>query len=499
MKKKKKLMAFVTILSLVCGTLTRISAYAEFDPIKSRGNFVLGSGEMSIYAADMDYLQSAVQALYSELPSVIDVNTLAAGAARRNDIKSKGIIDYSNGTVVLDSSDFMYLADEIDSLEFEYKANMVDALNNMDTYFKIDGSVTHSKEEETLSYQYAASLSLDAIYQGILQSQSVDHLTAAPAIADNISEGAAAWVNGQCVIGNGNDVKDAYDQGYNSGYDDGYQEGYEQGDSDGYERGYDEGYSKGKDVGYKEGYEKGKTDGYQEGYKKGDSDGYNRGYDEGYKKGKEDGYQEGYKKGDSDGYNRGYDAGNKQGKTDGYKEGYGKGEEDGYNRGYDEGKDDTIVNMYNSAGYPESLSAGGIAKSSIYVNNNSYLQDSAQYETNVSIEQSRVLYAISFDIQLFSRPVDSSAHGHVECTYTLKTVEGNVIDTRKLKNADLESSSYSSSNETIVIDLLAKSFTTQYDHLVFSMTSYVYGTGGNDSIYEAYAMGSGLTAHYIDI
>ena len=232
MRKKKILITLITIISLVCGTLTRISAYADFDPIKSRGNFVLGGGEMSIYASDLDYLQSEVQALYDELPSVIEIDASAVGTARKDSIQSKGIIDYGNGTVVLDSSDFNLLADEIDSLESEYKANAVAALNDIGTYFMIDGSITHNQGEETLPYQYANILSLDLICVGIRQSQSVDHLEAAPAIADNISTGAAAWVDGQCIIGTGKDVNDAYDRGYDEGSADGYRQGYADGYAD---------------------------------------------------------------------------------------------------------------------------------------------------------------------------------------------------------------------------------------------------------------------------
>mgnify|MGYP006990250174 CR=1 FL=1 len=40
---------------------------------------------------------------------------------RRNHIQSKGIIDYAGGTVVIDSSDFIYMANQIDELENTYK------------------------------------------------------------------------------------------------------------------------------------------------------------------------------------------------------------------------------------------------------------------------------------------------------------------------------------------------------------------------------------------
>lgn len=291
MKQKNIFIALVAILSLVCGSFTRISAYADFDSAESRGNFILSGEELSLRASDMDYLYTEVHDLYGELPSIIGAHTLAAGKARRDDIRSIGIVNYGNGAVVLNSFDFIRLADEIDNLESEYKANAVAALNRIGTFFKPDGSLTHDdQDKETVSPQFAAGLTYDAIYQGIKRSQSVDHLTAAPAAENNISAGAAAWVNGQCIIGTGKDVQDAYDRGYNEGYE----EGYRQGDADGYDRGYDEGDADG----YNRGYDEGDQNGYERGYGEGDRDAYERGYADGYKQGKSDGYNQGY----ADGY-----------------------------------------------------------------------------------------------------------------------------------------------------------------------------------------------------
>ena len=300
MKKKKYFMAFAAILALVCGSLTRISAYANSDSMESRGNFILSSEELSIRASDMDNLQSAVQGLYDELPSVIGIKASAAGRIRRDDIQSKGIINYGNGAVVLDSADFYLLVDEVNDLESQYKANVAAALKGIRTYFKSDGSIVHEQEEDTLSPGDAARLPFDVICNGILRSQSVDHLAAAPAVENNISAGAAAWVNGKCIIGNGRDVQEAYDRGY------------DEGGEDGYDRGYDDGY------------EQGKSDGYTEGYEQGDQDGYDRGYNDGYGQGKSDGYTEGYEQGDRDGYERGYE----QGDSDGYRRGYAEGKAD---------------------------------------------------------------------------------------------------------------------------------------------------------------------------
>ena len=282
MKKKKTFMAFIAMLSLFCGSLTRIPAYAESDSIESGGGFVLNGGDVSVYASDLDYLQSEVLALYDELPSVIRTIALSAEAARKDGLHSKGIINYGNGAVVLDSADFYLLRNEIDNLEFEYKANAVNALKGIGTYFKPDGSITYDDQEKAILLpQDAAVLSFDVICNGILRSQSVDHVTATAAAENNISAGVAAWVNGRCIIGNGKDVQEAYDRGYDDGYEqgksDGYTQGYEKGDLDGYDRGY----SQGDQNGYDRGYAQGDKDGYDRGYKQGDSDGYRRGYADG--------------------------------------------------------------------------------------------------------------------------------------------------------------------------------------------------------------------------
>lgn len=290
MKNKKKFMALAVIISLVCGSLTGISAYAGSDSIESRGNFILSGEELSIHASDMDYLQLAVQGLYDELPSAIDVIAPAAGKIDRNDIRSKGIINYGNGAVVLDSADFYLLVDEMNTLESQYKANVAAALKEIKTYFKPDGSIVHEQEAGILSPGDAAELPFDVICNGILRSQSVDHLAVTPAAENNVSAGAAAWVNGRCIIGNGKDVNDAYDRGY------------DEGGADGYDRGYDDGYEQGKSDGYTQGYEQGDQGGYDRGYAQGDKDGYDRGYEQGDK----DGFDRGYGQGDSDGYKRGY-------------------------------------------------------------------------------------------------------------------------------------------------------------------------------------------------
>ncbi|MCH5263206.1 MAG: hypothetical protein J1F42_09860 [Lachnospiraceae bacterium] len=111
------------------------------------------------------------------------------------------------------------LSDRIEELERTYKIAMMKALNQIGTFFaSVDGTITHNAADNAVSPDGAAALSLNSLYQGILQSQSVDHLADIRAAVDNnLSLGTAAWVNGSLIIGNGADNKNFYDQGYADG------------------------------------------------------------------------------------------------------------------------------------------------------------------------------------------------------------------------------------------------------------------------------------------
>lgn len=191
------------------------------------------------------------------LVGILGTTALAEGGARRDNIKSHGNIDVQNGAATIYSSDFTYLADEIDTLENAYKTNTVAALNVMGTYYDGNGAVTHNQDEEGITSEAAINLSFSQIYDGVLNSQSVAHLadqqatdgtgsllyyadeaakndnnlvtttTTAndfplliqPITADNLTAGTAAWVDGSLIIGNGADNQAYYAKGYLEGYD----------------------------------------------------------------------------------------------------------------------------------------------------------------------------------------------------------------------------------------------------------------------------------------
>ena len=207
---------------------------------------------------------------------------------RASNIKSNGNFDFNNGKVTIYSSDLIFLADEIDLLEDTYKTGVAEALDQIGTYFKSDGTSTHNRNESTVAPSDAASLPFGAIREGIVNSQSIPtertytgtlpgqnaqtsgNISAAQ--ADQLSLGAAAWVEGNLIIGTGADNNTYYSQGSQ----DGYNKGYAQGEQDGYSKGY----TQGEQDGYNKGYAQGDQDGYNKGYEQGNKDGYNQGISE---------------------------------------------------------------------------------------------------------------------------------------------------------------------------------------------------------------------------
>lgn len=211
------------------------------------------------------------------------VSAVAQTENRAANIKSKGIFDYQDGTVILDASDLTYLANEIDLLEDIYKAETVDALNQLGTYYRADGTLTHDSTESVLLPDHANLLDFGTIKNGILFSQSIPtektfegtlpgnketvsgNINAAS--AGNLSLGEAAWVDGELIIGTGEDNLSYYAKGITDGrigyytqaqYDANYKTGYNKGITDG-RVGY---YTQAQyDANYESGYSKGVTDG----------------------------------------------------------------------------------------------------------------------------------------------------------------------------------------------------------------------------------------------
>lgn len=210
--RKDMVMRIVSATTIMCTAISMavFPSYAvNLDGVSSRGNIVLEDGEVSLYGSDIEFLQDELKNLYSELPESTEVPVYVS-SSRRAKIESRGIIDYAGGTVILDSTDLTYLADEIDELEALYKQEILKALNEINTYYEDYENIVH--EENTTDIP--TLLSLEQLKDGILNSQTVETGT----VADNLSKDKGAWVNGEYIEGNGADNQTAYNQGYADGF-----------------------------------------------------------------------------------------------------------------------------------------------------------------------------------------------------------------------------------------------------------------------------------------
>lgn len=241
--KVKAIVGAIMILCLFSGGI----AHAMEQKTVGKGNV---EGLVNLMNRDISYLEKELNSAYKTRIAVAD------NASRRNNIKSKGKIDFEEGKMVLDSADLLYLADEIDALETTYKVTIIDALNRIGTYFKNDGNLTNdSNANEADTVEEKTNISFENIRDGVLLSQSVESLSNVQAedkdgnnlfylneevaanrnlletttentgypvfyqavTADNLTAGSAAWVNGRLIKGNGKDRDDAYTQGFIDG------------------------------------------------------------------------------------------------------------------------------------------------------------------------------------------------------------------------------------------------------------------------------------------
>lgn len=249
--KIRPVLLFAAAVMAMGGIMVPAPVFAQ---TQSKGNLVMEGTEIDICTADIETLQSDMEALIGEVPEAVNVSF--GSVSRKDKLRSKGTIDYGDGTVVIHSADLTYLADEIDILESSYKTNTVTALHNIGTYFNGEGSITYARDGADSSVESALRLPFSKLYEAIEKSQTVEHLAAQQAVnyagmplyyateedrnnqnicsvttqengfplfikavsAANMTAGTAAWVDGEIVIGNGADNHDYYNQGYVDGY-----------------------------------------------------------------------------------------------------------------------------------------------------------------------------------------------------------------------------------------------------------------------------------------
>ncbi len=176
------------------------------------------------------------------------------GSATRDSLKSYGSIEYHKGddSVVINSDDLYELADQIDQV----KLDVNDQLAALNTYFTAgegmslnttdDINVVHAEPVKE-DYVDPLTVNFDTLLEGIAVSQSVpqdvtaygfaagtelykntngalttdgseegaEKISVTAATADNLSAGKAAWVDGNLILGTGEDNK-SYSESFNN-------------------------------------------------------------------------------------------------------------------------------------------------------------------------------------------------------------------------------------------------------------------------------------------
>ena len=248
MNKKKIVMGIIIMIFA-----TSLPVYGDESYVTSQGNIT--GLEEEVYQLEEDY--NLLENEILELNQSVSGSTIVKNKSRKSLIESKGNISFENGKVYFSAKDLVSLAEEIDNLENSYKCNLVDALNQIGTYFKKDGTIVYdSSQNEVEQDEVKRAISLGCIKQGIISSQSIESVSNIQALdgnqnplyyvnedarnnnenlnittedtsiplyykeagANNLSAGSAAWVNGVLLKGNGEDNRISWQNGYNEGY-----------------------------------------------------------------------------------------------------------------------------------------------------------------------------------------------------------------------------------------------------------------------------------------
>lgn len=206
------------IAAVIAVSIGAVGINAAASGTVSTGNIASDGRHVTFYSEDVDYLSGELDSLqgevdYSVVEGVSEGGSVSASVAKQRDkLDSHGIINYDNGRVLISASDLLILADRTNELADNYAALTCRALNKIGTYFDAEGNVNHEAQTGD-----ALTLGIEQLTEGIRQSQSIDDPIFSPIITDNLTAGTAAWVNGQCIIGNGADNDRAYRRGIEDG------------------------------------------------------------------------------------------------------------------------------------------------------------------------------------------------------------------------------------------------------------------------------------------
>lgn len=217
-KRIIRIMLSVRIIAVFVVSAAAVTLNAFAAERISKGNLSADGGCVAFRVEDVDYLGGELDSLQNEIDySVVEgisegIPVTASADIWTDEIDSHGVINYDNGKMLLNAVDFAALADRTYALADAYTVLMCRALNGIGTYFDAGGNVNHEAQTGN-----SIVLGIGQIAEGIRQSQSIDNPAFSSVTAENLTAGTAAWVNGQCIIGNGADNENSYRRGREDG------------------------------------------------------------------------------------------------------------------------------------------------------------------------------------------------------------------------------------------------------------------------------------------
>lgn len=228
-----------------------IKLYADLDKLKANTDDVLNS-LIAVSGDNKNELKSVMDKMSNQLTS--DINKTNDGLSKSID-ETRSVIESTmnnnsaglkknldetrtvlENTMTANNDGLKAYLDEIKA-ELSQRFNKVDA--DIDSVFQYVASgkrglasalatIGTSVEMDAETGDYAI-MTFEDIVEKIKHSQDIsgtymvgdEELLLTGTTPNNISLGAAAWVNGEYIVGNGQDVNNAYEQGYGRGYAEG--------------------------------------------------------------------------------------------------------------------------------------------------------------------------------------------------------------------------------------------------------------------------------------
>lgn len=143
---------------------------------------------------------------------IFNITASAETKTRAGGLQSRGRIEHSNGKVILDSADLVYLADEINMLEQTYKTGIIEAGNEVGCNLSLEKNYEFGELTEAIRNSQAITGSYDTETEDEEGNVVTDTTPLIGAAAANLPLGTAAWVEGHYIVGTGEDLAHALER-----------------------------------------------------------------------------------------------------------------------------------------------------------------------------------------------------------------------------------------------------------------------------------------------